>query len=147
MKTIDNFHGEHRFLSNFWLIPIEYEGLVYPTVEHAFQAAKTTQVGFREAIRGATCPGDAKLMGRQITLRSDWEAIKLDVMYSLLCIKFDNSALRKQLLETEDATLIEGNTWNDVFWGVCNGNGHNHLGKLLMRLRGEIAYGQHSQGT
>lgn len=38
---ISEFKGESRFLSNFFAVPIMYEGVEYPSVEHAFQAAKS----------------------------------------------------------------------------------------------------------
>ena len=49
-----------------------------------------------------------------------------------------NEELKKKLIDTGDATLIEGNTWNDTFWGVCNGVGENNLGKILMKIREEL---------
>lgn len=135
MNKIESFQGEHRFLSNFWHVYVTYDGEVYPTVEHAYQAAKTLNPEFRKAICYATT-GEAKRMGRQVPMRPDWEAIKIDVMRDLLKQKFtEEPELRELLLATGDAELIEGNTWNDYFWGVCNGNGQNWLGKLLMEVR------------
>jgi hypothetical protein len=46
--------------------------------------------------------------------------------------------LKQLLLATGDKELIEGNTWGDTFWGVCNGIGQNHLGKILMAKRTEL---------
>jgi ribA/ribD-fused uncharacterized protein len=138
MNKIESFSGEYRFLSNFWYAPIEFEWLTYPTIEHAFQAAKTTVEEFRIAVRDSGGPGHAKRMGRQIPLRPDWEDIKIAVMYSLLQQKFSGPVLANALVATGDAELIEGNTWNDTFWGVCDGNGQNHLGKLLMKVRSEL---------
>ena len=69
-------------------------------------------------------------------LREDWETVKIDVMRDVLKSKFSlNSELREKLIATGDVELIEGNHWNDRFWGVCRGKGQNHLGKLLMELR------------
>jgi ribA/ribD-fused uncharacterized protein len=138
MNTIDSFHGTYRFLSNFWYVPIEYEGLTYPSTEHAFQAAKTTVEEFRIAVRDSGGPGDAKRMGRQVPMRPDWDKMKVAVMRNILRKKFEHPALRAQLLATGDAQLIEGNTWDDYFWGVCNGQGQNWLGELLMQIRFEI---------
>ena len=44
------FTAEHRYLSNFYPSVIRAEGISYPTVEHAFQAAKTTDTGLRRKI-------------------------------------------------------------------------------------------------
>jgi N-glycosidase YbiA len=136
MKVINRFFGNYRFLSNFWPCRIKYEGLVYPSVEHAYQAAKTLDCSEKLKICEAKTPGQAKRMG--CTLRSDWEEIKLNVMLDLLRLKFSIPELKEKLLLTEDALLVEGNEWGDVFWGVWEGRGENNLGKLLMKVRGEI---------
>ena len=80
-------------------------------------------------------PGQAKRAGNKLVLRPDWEQIKIIVMTDLCRIKFQDPHMRKLLLDTGDAELIEGNWWNDTFWGVCNGIGQNHLGKILMAIR------------
>lgn len=141
MTTIDKFDGEHAFLSNFHPSPIRVQGIWFPTVEHAFQAAKTLDPTERDAIARATTPGRAKRLGRQVTLRPQWDDVKIGVMEDLLRRKFDGvGPLWTQLLATSPAELIEGNTWGDIFWGVCQGKGQNHLGKLLMKIRdGEVA--------
>lgn len=138
MKTIESFSGENRFLSNFYPCDMSVAGVRYPTLEHAFQAEKTTVQVERDLIRSARTPGQAKALGRRATLRPDWEAVKLDVMRELVRIKFSDKVLRAELLGTRDAKLVEGNTWNDVFWGVCRGRGQNWLGRILMEVREEI---------
>lgn len=140
---INCFDGEFAFLSNFYESPCEFEGMVYPTVEHAFQAAKTLDQLERIEIAAARTPGQAKRMGRRVQLREDWEAVKTDVMRKCLQSKFKNPFLKDLLLATGDATLIEGTTWHDRCWGVCycptcKGVGENRLGKLLMELREEL---------
>lgn len=135
--TIDSFTGDFAFLSNFHPCEIEFEGIKFPTVEHAFQAAKTLSVHDREAIRAAATPGKAKRLGRKVDLRRDWNNIRVSVMEQLLRIKFSDPWLRELLDITKGATLVEGNTWNDTFWGVCKGKGDNNLGKLLMKIRDE----------
>lgn len=73
-----------------------------------------------------------------MSLRGDWEQVKVDLMRTFVRKKFENPFLRPMLLTTGDAELVEGNTWNDTFWGVCRGAGHNWLGKILMEVRDEI---------
>lgn len=136
-KIIDSFTDKYHFLSNFYPCTIEYQRLDYPSVEHAYQAAKSKDQSVRLSIRDASSAKDAKRKGRRIKLRDDWEKIKLKVMLKLVRIKFQQPTLRKKLLATGDAVLIEGNWWGDKFWGVCNGAGENHLGKILMRVRDE----------
>jgi N-glycosidase YbiA len=141
MPLISNFHGENFFLSNFFPAPVSYEGEIYPTVEHAFQAAKTLDREQRKSIQDAETPAKAKQMGKTVTLRPDWEQEKLAIMLELLRQKFSQPELRQKLLATDDAELIEGNTWGDRFWGcvLVEGQwvGQNHLGKLLMQVRAE----------
>lgn len=92
----------------------------------------------RAAIRLCCSPGEAKRLGRKATLRLDWEKVKLTIMEDLLRQKFAWKELKEKLLSTGDEELVEGNTWSDTFWGVCNGKGENHLGKLLMKIREEL---------
>jgi ribA/ribD-fused uncharacterized protein len=138
MKTIDSFSGSYRFLSNFWLIPIRLGGVVYPSTEHAYQAAKTLDNEARAAIAAEPSPGRAKRLGSAVALRDDWEAIKVDVMLACLRQKFSRPDLREKLLSTGDTVLVEGNHWGDTFWGVCRGVGENTLGRLLMQVRDEL---------
>ena len=140
---IEEFAGKNRFLSNFYKSPIEFEGDTYPTVEHAFQAAKTSIAEERATIRANANPVIAKRKGRRVTLREDWEAAKRDIMRELLRVKFADAALRELLLQTGDEELVEGNRWHDRYWGrcrcaKCGGQGQNVLGELLMQVRKEI---------
>lgn len=139
MPSIERFFGEFRFLSNFWPVQVSYEGKEYPSVEHAYVAAKTLDNDIREQISKESSPGLVKKIGRQITLRKDWEDIKLEVMHNLVNQKFSlNPELKEKLLSTGDLDLVEGNSWGDTFWGVCKGKGENHLGKILMKVRKEL---------
>jgi N-glycosidase YbiA len=138
MKPIDSFSGEFHFLSNFSPSVVHYENMEFRSVEHAYQAAKSLDENIRVKIRDAKSPAAAKKMGGSVKLRADWEGIKLNIMFELLKEKFANQELRQLLLNTKTAELIEGNWWNDQFYGVCRGKGQNHLGKMLMRIREEI---------
>lgn len=134
---IDSFKGDHAFLSNFYRSSIVmHDGMEYPTVEHAFQAHKTHDMQERHHISQLDTPGKAKRAGRKVKLRDDWEEIKVAIMRGIVERKFlDHRDLREKLLATGNAELIEGNTWNDIFWGMCRGKGENHLGKILMEVR------------
>ena len=124
---------DYDFLSNFHPVPIKWAGKIWPTTEHAYQAAKTHDVKYQERIRKARNPGLAKALGQQhsfklhrVEMRSDWETVKYDIMLELLRIKFHIPAMRRRLIATGNAKLVEGNTWNDTCWGVCNGVGANN---------------------
>jgi ribA/ribD-fused uncharacterized protein len=135
---IDSFTGKYRFLSNFAPSKVDYFGDEYPTVEHAYQAAKTSDPQEREKVRLCKTPGEAKRMGRTITLRKDWEERKIEIMYMLCNHKFSDPLFAAALLETGTEELVEGNNWGDKFWGKVNGEGENWLGKILMQIREEI---------
>jgi hypothetical protein len=137
---INSFDGSFAFLSNFFASPIAYGGGVYPTVEHAYQAAMALTPGERLSILFAPTAGRAKRLGRQVQLRPGWDEMRTDVMRQLLRLKFQpGSDLAVKLLATGDAELIEDGAWNDRFWGVCRGAGENRLGKLLMEVRAQLA--------
>ena len=135
---IGPFTNEYSFLSNFWLCPTEFEGTVYPSVESAYQAAKTLDLEVRRLVFSQAYPAFAKREGRKLELREDWEDVKRDVMLRCLRSKFQDPTLREELLATGDEELVEVNWWHDTYWGVCNGVGKNHLGRLLMTVRDEV---------
>lgn len=143
---IDRFDEKYSFLSNFEpvnIVEVQSDGttIVYPTVEHAFQAAKTDNIEERVRISKEETPGKAKRAGGKrgyITLRHNWDQLKDSVMIHYLRLKFSCPELREKLLATEDECLIEGNNWNDTYWGVCSSVGENRLGQLLMQVRAEL---------
>lgn len=133
------FKGEYRFLSNFYVASFMWRGLLWPSSEHAYQAAKTEVKEEQQLILNLPTPVAAKRAGKLITLRPDWDEVKVDIMTEIVCQKFrQNPELKAKLLATGDAHLEEGNTWGDKVWGVCppgSGNGRNELGKALMLVR------------
>lgn len=137
-NTITEFKGNHFFLSNFYVAPVIYQGVRFENNEAAFQAAKCPER--MNEFRGLN-PSKAKRLGRRVKLRPDWEEVKCDVMYQVCKAKFSqNPDLAQKLIETGDAELVEGNTWGDRIWGVCDGVGENNLGKILMRIRKELSH-------
>ncbi len=138
---IEMFRGEYQFLSNFYEAPVEYRGLRYGSNEAAFQAQKCLT---EEERREFTLlrPSDSKKRGSSVQLRPDWEEVKAGIMEELVRAKFtQNEELGRLLLATGKSELIEGNSWNDTFWGVDlkTGEGRNELGKALMKVRAELA--------
>jgi ribA/ribD-fused uncharacterized protein len=129
--------GEYRFLSNFWSCFIEYKSIHYPSVENAYQAAKMKYDGDRDRFINIKA-SEAKRLGRIYPMRPDWDAVKVSVMKDLVRQKFKDPKLRERLLKTGWAKIEEGNYWGDTFWGTVNGEGENHLGKILMEVREEI---------
>jgi len=143
---IESFEGEHEFLSNFWPCKVVYEGIEYPSSEHAYQAAKAPDLETRLIIAAKKTPGQAKRAGSRrgcIIKNFDqaaWEDKKIDVMGDVCRIKFEDPTLRQLLKDTGDQELQEGNNHNDTFWGVSlkTGKGRNVLGLVLMIIRNEI---------
>lgn len=143
MKDISGFRGEFAFLSNFHPCRIVMGGVEFPTVEHAYQAAKTLEPVQRDFIRRAPTPGEAKRRGRAIKVRGDWDKVKFDLMLKLLKEKFKDPVLAGKLLETGDARIVEENAWKDTTWGMVRRSdgelvGQNFLGKFLETVRAEL---------
>ena len=136
--SINKFRGKYEFLSNMYPSVLYVDGEVYPSAEHAFQAMKSLNRDDRIAISVSRSAKEAKEAGKLVSLRPDWEDVKVDFMYKILKAKFLNADLAQKLKDTGDEELIEGNTWKDTFWGVCEGKGKNMLGQLLMKVREEI---------
>lgn len=148
IEAIMQFRDEFEFLSNFYLHPIVYNGKDWKTSEHAYQAAKTLVAAEIQKIADAPSPGRAKRFGGPpekggiVTLRQDWKTVRVPIMYDILSEKFSDPQLEERLLATGQLKLVEGNTWNDTFWGVDirTGVGQNMLGRLLMRIREDKLY-------
>ena len=145
MDKISSFREEYRFLSNFYQHPFEYEGLVYPNAEAAFQAQKCSSDEEKIKYTTQKNPVRAKQMGKkEPNLPADWDEISYDIMREMLRAKFSVHELAEKLRATGDAYLEEGNHWHDNRWGKCTcekcstKKGLNQLGKILMEIRSEL---------
>jgi ribA/ribD-fused uncharacterized protein len=149
IERIDRFVGEFAFLSNFAACLVQYadpgeDPVTYPSVEHAFQAAKTTDPDARERLASIGSPLTAKRLGRRVRMRDGWTDLRFQVMRDLLRQKFRSEPFRSRLLATGAAEIVEGNTWHDQLWGDCecatheNQPGENLLGRLIMDVRSEL---------
>lgn len=140
LNTIYGFFGPFRFLSNFHVVSIPYDGLVYPSTEAAYMSGKTDNPLTKKALANTKSPSEAKRIGRALELREDWDDIRIQVMEEVNTVKYtqdtpESKQLRQMLLVTKPCILVEANWWNDTFWGECKGVGENNLGKVLMRIR------------
>lgn len=143
-KTVINFYSTkdaYGCFSNFAAYPFRIGNKVWKTSEHYFQAQKFAGTEHEEELRHVASPMVVARMGRsrQRPLRKDWETAKDDIMREALRAKFtQHDELKKILLETGDAHLVE-HTANDSYWGDGgDGHGRNMLGQLLMELREEL---------
>lgn len=132
-NRIERFRNEYYFLSNMYPCKVIYRGIEFASAESAFQSQKNPlHSNLFIGLNGY----EAKKLGRKVNLRSDWDKVRVSIMEEVLIAKFDsNPELKEKLISTFPNKLYEGNDWNDTFWGICNGNGYNHLGRLLMNLR------------
>lgn len=150
---IDKFEGEYRFLSNFsphavrgkWKPSGFDQGVLWPTAEHAFQAAKTNDPKEKLKIAIASTPGKAKSLGQSVTLRPDWDKVKVDIMLQVVRAKFaQHDDIAAKLKATGNSPIVEGNMWHDNYWGSCTCHacihiqGQNYLGRTLMLVRMEL---------
>ena len=133
---INIFRCNFDFLSNFYNAPFYFNSIRFENAEAAFQAQKEpARTKEFEKLTGS----EAKRLGRRVNLRSDWNAVRVNIMQQIVLEKFtQNNNLAERLMRTQDRKLIEGNAWNDTFWGVCNGRGQNKLGVILMTVRDNL---------
>ncbi len=136
-KEIAGFFGPYRWLSNFEVGIVYFEGLDYASVECAYQAAKYHPD--ERAIIRALGPTEAKKYSREHPMEltsKEWNEMRDEVMIECVSSKFMRSRrLRNLLIETGDKHLEETNHWGDTYWGVCQGKGQNRLGEILMATR------------
>jgi ribA/ribD-fused uncharacterized protein len=135
IPKIDRFRERYHFLSNMYPCPVKIEGIQYPTSENAYQALKYNDLKMRLFIADMT-PKQAKQFAKENQIADLTDIDRLSIMYRVLSMKFmGNNEMLRMLLDTGNAELVEGNDWKGTFWGVCNGVGDNHLGKMLMSMR------------
>lgn len=140
---ITTFRGEYGFLSNFYVTPVTFRGILYASSEHAYMSAKSDDPQWKAyCINPNISASDVKANSKYIRYVDNWHLKKIPVMKECLESKFENLTLRAKLLATGDQNIQEGNYHKDIFWGIdlnVNPNiGENHLGRLLMELRKEI---------
>ena len=142
MELINEFRDEYYFLSNFYDCTVLYEGILYKSSEAAFQAQKCSSEEEKQKF-SAYDPDQAKHHGKRVKPfdSAAWNEKRMKVMYNVVYAKFtQHPDLAQKLIDTGDAILEEGNSWNDLYWGVDakTRQGSNHLGRILMRIRKEL---------
>ena len=132
-------------LSNLYPRPVEFEGEVYDTAEHAYQAGKARKTEVRQWILSAPSPALVAMAAHGLywwDIRSDWSKIKFDRMRLVLRAKFtQQDDLRELLVSTGDLRLVESATVDNPvnrLWGEVKGQGKNMLGQMLMELRTQL---------
>jgi len=138
-RVITQLRGVWSGLSNMAeLGPVTFQDLEYRSVEAVYQSLKTQDMEKRKSFCEMSGP-EAKKIGRGLRLRPDWDSIKVRAMAAIIAAAYKPGTNRADLLLfTEDASIVEGNTWGDTFWGVCNGRGRNILGRILEAQRSRL---------
>jgi len=136
------YEQDFYVLSNFSSFSLEWCGHRFPTVEHAYHWLKFIDSNdLQQSICDATSAHEAFKIAQENKdrRRSDWDAVKVPLMYRLLHAKAaQHEYVRRKLLATGDRELVE-NSWRDDFWGWGpNSDGQNKLGKLWMKVRAEL---------
>jgi len=133
--------GTYGFLSNLYKKPVEFEGRVFPTSEHAYQFGKFIDPEAREWAMKSPKPHLLCIVAHGLNswdIVKNWSKIRFDRMYKVLQAKFSDPELKEKLLNTGNLILIE-NSKTDTTWGIGkSGKGKNMLGKLLMKVRDEL---------
>lgn len=137
--------GEYGYLSNLYWVDVKFENRTFRSSEDAYQFGKPLDGMVAEWLITAPKPHLCAMAAHSLLafdIRPDWQDIKVDRMRDVLSAKFtQHEDLKKKLLETRDAILIEDSK-TDRFWGVGRHmNGKNMLGILLMELREKLRKG------
>ncbi len=131
------FQGGANALSNMAAYAVEWNGELWMTVEHAYQAAKFTDQDIKQQIKTARSAYDAKHIAdeHRDVIKPDWQIERLTVMEALVKLKYEQHPhIQKKLLQTGEAEIIEDT--DDEFWGRgATGAGKNQLGKIWMAVR------------
>lgn len=146
VSAIIRFAGRYAWASNFYQKPFKWRGYTWPGGEWAYQWSKNPTARFAAEMLEADSALEAKRLGRHTTAQPNWEMRKDADMWDMLKFgKFNRlkQVMAKNLRDTGDAVLVEGNHWHDNYWGVCYcgscpGEGQNMLGRLLMVVRADL---------
>ena len=169
-EPILKFRQEFSYLSNFNVLKnkIHYLGYNYISVEAGYMAQKCDDIAWKKYCSTISPHGNAqgemKKAAYKVYLVKDFRDKQLKIMLDLLRLKFrNNPELANKLVATYPRMIMEGNVWNDRYWGAtipkqkhCHLSdsgeleklyeefpqyfyvGQNYLGRLLMKVRDEL---------
>lgn len=146
-EKFDDFIGfyprEFFCFDNFSSFRVLVDGVLYCTLEHAYQASKFLQTApniAQEIINSYSAHEAQKIaFANRDKQRKDWDEIKVSVMEKLVRLKVEqNPYVKHKLLQTKDYIICEDSP-KDSFWGIGpNRDGRNELGKIYMKIRDEL---------
>lgn len=141
MIQIPYYETSYFVFSNFSPHAVLYKNVLYPTVEHAYHAAKFDNEQIKTEIKNAGSPLEAFELGKKYKpqRRDNWDEVKVSILQEIITEKVkQHEEVKEALLATGTEEIIEDNPHDD-FWGNGkNGKGQNQTGKILMRIRNEI---------
>lgn len=142
MIKIPYYETSNFCFSNFSAHAVNFQGYEYPTAEHAFHAQKFHDVDLQSKIKNCKSPLSAYSLAKKLKShrRKDWDNVKVDILTEIIRAKLaQNQDVKAALIATGKEEIIEINP-DDDFWGNGpDGNGQNHMGKILMRIREELS--------
>ena len=113
----------------------------WPSVEHYYQAGKFVDPAYREKIRTAPHPAEARKLGKARLRRRkpEWKQHRRVMMTRAVYTKCrTHEDVAERLLETEDLLLVESSAY-DYFWGCGRDKrGENTYGQVLMDVRNKL---------
>jgi ribA/ribD-fused uncharacterized protein len=116
--TVDGV--ERKELDNFHMCQFEVDGVLWSSSEQYYQACKfPDNEEQREKIRGGDAGMGSWKTGQEVPARTDWEEVKVDMMYEANLAKFSqNPYLRDVLVSSQGPIHAQGGlfwkTWNEV---------------------------------
>ncbi|MEP5054564.1 MAG: NADAR domain-containing protein [Qipengyuania citrea] len=138
-NSVEHAYQAMKFLSTTWSEVsdkhIEFINKKLEDTGESVTRADLPHIFSKQSMSPGASKKVANFLRRLNYVRSDWDDVKVPIMIDLLVQKFSTSEYYNVLKGTGEKYLIEGNTWDDTFWGECNGRGRNFLGRSLMCLR------------
>jgi len=142
VSKIDSFTDYYEFLHNNFYTPVYYECMLFPSVTHAYQAARSNDERTRKAILNAENLKTVLNIARRIEDSDNWNIRRLKIMEHLIRDKFRRSKeLQEKLKATGSREIVmtyDEETVANTFWGAVKSKGQNQLGRILMKIRDDI---------
>lgn len=133
--------GEHNPLSNIYKCKINYQGAVWNSVEHLFQYQRAVfldQGKLSDQIFSASNAHQVLKLAGKLPISPLWNKHQLSFMATLLDLKYEQCEEFRVKLHQSGTSKLELKVPNR-FWGTGNyGDGENHFGNLLQKLREKV---------
>jgi len=124
---------------------LKIDGVVYPTLEHAYHCLRYADPRIIEEIRAAHSLVKAWEISQKYkkVQKSDFSRRKLEVMEMLQRKKLEqHEDVRKALIDSNGMEIVKHiitGPPGDGFWDDgADGKGENYVGKIWMKLRSEL---------